>query len=137
MPSAPSAQLAMCVLPKYNAIRREDVLWMRGSQKEAEMSQRLVVFDPQDLYQLLLHYDDGKSLPLHGLVKGFAVSPILQRFLGLEVQADSWPTGAIEGNASNVMPMVHIRYEGKKVMNWTDKHEEVAWTEAPDAPNRQ
>jgi hypothetical protein len=100
------------------------------------VSQRLIVFEPEDLYQLLIHYVQGERLPMDGKVVNFGFSQFLSRWIGMEVESDSWP---VEGYAPapGAQPMIHVRYEGKKTLSWGDKGVDPAWKEAVEAPKRQ
>lgn len=99
--------------------------------------QRMIVFDPKDLYNLLLHYDEGKHLPLNAEVKDFGFSQFMQRWVGLEVESSEWPS---EGwaPAAGAQKMVHVRYEGKKTLSWSGEGEGPQnWKDGVEAPKRQ
>jgi hypothetical protein len=100
------------------------------------MASRLIVFEPEDLYQLLVHYNQGETLPMDGKVLNFGFSQFLSRWLGMEVESDRWPTEGV-APGPDAMPMVHVRYEGKKTMSWSDKGVDPRWREAVEAPKRQ
>ena len=90
------------------------------------MAQKMFIIDPQDLLNLWCHYTDG-GVPLSGEVKSIGVNPMLQRFIGIEVESDEW---------TEQTPL-HLRYEGKKVMSWKKGMDFTPWSETPDTPERQ
>lgn len=105
------------------------------------MSQRLIVFEPNDLLRLITHYTDG-AVPLNGQVRNVAVSTRLPRWIGLEVESDEWANdeGAIlrgPGGLELGQRPLHIRYEGKKIVSWGGPQDEMQWRQANETPSRQ
>lgn len=84
------------------------------------------LFDPRELYSLLVHYTDG-ACPLEGEVKEFVVHPYLHRKIGLLVESDEWTKG---------QPLF-LGYDGKRTMSWHKDGSEVSWSEKAETPNRQ
>ena len=63
-----------------------------------------LVFDPKNIYSLLVHYTDG-LVPLEGEVKEVLIHPKLSRFLALSVESDKWES----------LDPLHIRYDGQRI----------------------
>jgi len=93
-----------------------------------------VVFDANSLLKLLTHYSDG-ALPLDGELKSAGVNPYLERVIGLEVLSNEWDEVEVKAESGHLQPL-HIRYEGKKVLSWSDRHAPISWgePEAIEAP---
>jgi hypothetical protein len=85
-----------------------------------------LVFEPSNLYQLLVHYTDG-GCPLAGEVKDILVHPMLARFVALRVVSDEW---------TQESPL-HIRYEGQRTLSWVKGQENQPWTQKNETPKRQ
>lgn len=100
------------------------------------MQERLVTIDANDLLQLLLHYNDGKDIPLDAHLLNVGVSPILERWVCLMCESDNWPTGRMIPELGALSPL-QIRYEGKNIMVLSAPGQESEWFETPDAPRRQ
>jgi len=90
------------------------------------MAQKAFILEPHDLLMLWCHYTDGE-VPLNGEVKSVGVNPMLQRFVGLEVESDEWET----------LEPLQLRYEGKKVFSWSKGEGEKPWTQSNETPTRQ
>ena len=90
--------------------------------------QKMFVFDPRDLTQLLTHYTDG-MVPLDHEVGNVGFNPYLQRFVGIEVISDEWDTSE----------PLHLRYDGKRTMSWAKNQgmDTPVWEELNETPNRQ
>jgi hypothetical protein len=87
---------------------------------------KVFIFEPEDLLMLWCHYTDG-GVPLNGVIRNVGCNPMLQRFIGMEVESDEWDEAS----------PLHLRYEGKRVMSWKKGQEENPWTDTPDTPSRQ
>jgi len=88
--------------------------------------QKSFIFDPQDLYNLLVHYTDG-AIPLKGRVLAPLVNQNLPRFVGLLVESDEWDTPE----------PFHIRYDGARTATWQKGMEAHDWREREETPARQ
>jgi hypothetical protein len=89
------------------------------------MAQRQIIFDPHSLLMLLVHYNDGWDLPLECRLVAAGVHPMLDRMIGLQVEAKEW---------DEEQPL-QLRYEGRKMLTWSQKDgENVSWKATPDAP---
>lgn len=86
---------------------------------------KTLVFNPQNLLALLVHYTDG-GVPLNAELKNVLVHPSLTRMVALEVSSDEWTTS----------DPLHIRYEGNKTMTWTKGDEKPNWQDM-NTPTRQ
>lgn len=87
-----------------------------------------LIFDPQDLLHLLVHYTDGE-VPLSGEVTDFLVNPKLQRKIGLVVESPEWDTS---------VPLF-LGYDGKRVRSWAkiEGKTDPVWEERNETPRRQ
>jgi hypothetical protein len=85
-----------------------------------------LLFDPANLYSLLVHYTDGEC-PLAGEVQEILVHPALQRFVALKVRSDEW---------TREDPL-HIRYEGQRTLSWVKGQEHDPWKQKNETPKRQ
>ena len=85
-----------------------------------------LVFDPSNLYSLLVHYTDG-GVPMNGIVKDVLIHPQLSRYVALNVESDEWTTSE----------PLQIRYQGQRVMSWTKGEEEGQWAQKNEAPRKQ
>lgn len=88
--------------------------------------QRMIVFDPQDLYHLMIHYSDG-ALPLGGRVLSFEIHPLLGRMCQMKVESKEW---------EDDFPM-QFRYECNKVLTWDERSAPLEWKEGNEPPKRQ
>jgi hypothetical protein len=86
-----------------------------------------LVFDPQDLKNLLTHYTEGE-IPLSGEVTDFLVHPQLQRKIGLVITSEEWTSA----------DPLFLGYDGKRVRSWAnvDGHTEPVWEERAETPRR-
>lgn len=92
------------------------------------MAARVIEFDPESLLKLLVHYSDGR-VPLDAKLIGFGYNPLLTRYLGLEIETSE--VGE---------PVIHVRYEGRRVMTWDERGTPVEWTkegEGYETPKKQ
>lgn len=86
---------------------------------------KLVIIDIDSLYQLMVHYSDGR-IPLGGEVKEFGYSKFLPRWLQLIVESHEWQTN---------VPL-HLRFEGNKVMHLTQGND-ANWNPMNEDPSHQ
>lgn len=86
----------------------------------------MLVFEPSNLYNLLVHYTDGEC-PLNGEVRNVLVHPALERFVALSVRSDEW---------QEETPL-HLRYDGKRTMSWVKGVERAEWAQREETPRRQ
>jgi hypothetical protein len=101
------------------------------------MAQRWIQFDANSLLKLLTHYtmDHDDQIPLDAELKFAGVSNYVTRWIVLEVEAKEWD--GMEPNAEGVLPMLHVRFEGDKVMSWTQNtktHTRDMWKDAVESP---
>ena len=91
------------------------------------MPEQLVIFDEQSLLQLLTAYYDG-LIPLDAKLLQVGTSQFLQRWVGMWIESDQWPESeAITGAAEGLEPL-HLRYEGRRIMQWSKKAgDEIDW----------
>jgi len=92
------------------------------------MNTRLLVFHPQDLYNLFVHYTDGQ-LPLSGKVQTVGVSRILERIVVLGVESGEWKDDTNH-------PFV-LTFEGNRVASFDEKGQPVRNVERNENPKRQ
>lgn len=85
-----------------------------------------LIFDPSNLYNLLVHYTSGEC-PLNGVVKDVLVHPALSRFVALNVESDEWETDS----------PLHIRYEGQRTMSWVKGQDNQTFLQKNETPKRQ
>ena len=98
------------------------------------MASRLLIFDVKDLKDLLVHYTDGKLIPLDSDVAEVAVSRFVQRIISLNIESKDWPTHDVNPVTGELAPAEFI-YEGKKTFSWTKSDgDEARWIDAPDSP---
>lgn len=95
------------------------------------MAQRQLIVDDESILQLLIHYSDGKDIPLDSVLKGVGFSAVLGRLIGLEVESAKWhgPTIGTDG-----MRPLTVRYEGKKILTWANDGSTPEWRSTPDSP---
>ena len=99
------------------------------------MAQRILETDIQSLVQLIVHYCDGKEVPLDTEVLSMSVSPILQRWVMLWCKSSKWMSGGVASDGS--LAPLHIRFEGGRVMTMGNKGEDPKWALANEDPKRQ
>lgn len=98
------------------------------------MPSRLIIFDVKDLKDLIIHYTDGKLIPLDSEVLEVGVSRYMQRIISLNIESKDWDTSDVSPVTGELAPAEFI-YEGKKTFSWTKKDgDEARWIDAPDAP---
>jgi len=88
--------------------------------------QKTLVFEPANLYSLLVHYTDG-VVPLNGEVREVLVHPSLSRVVALNVTSDEW---------EDAEPL-QIRYEGQRTLTWTKGQERAEWAKLCETPKKQ
>jgi hypothetical protein len=91
--------------------------------------QRLLVFDPNDVYKLFVHYTDG-ALPLSGEVKQVGVSKTLQRMLIFMVESKEW-------REEDVASPFVVNFEGRRTATFDEKGQPVRHGEMNENPRRQ
>lgn len=98
----------------------------------------MLIFDLQSLKDLLVHYTEG-AVPLSSEAVGFSVSPVLQRYLCLEVASPEWSDHEV-GPDGLLVPLT-IRYEGNRVLKLQRPQDAgpEAWGDpgAVEAPKQQ
>jgi len=85
------------------------------------------VFDAKELIQLMLHYNDGKDIPLDVELKCVMLSPMLERYVGFECSAEDWPSGQVM--QGGIVSPLQIRYDGNRILA-LNRGEETVWKEA-------
>lgn len=87
--------------------------------------QRRIVFEAKSLLNLLIHYtmDHDQEIPLDGELRHVGISPYMGRMIGLWVESDKWSTDGVPPNPDGTLPDLHIRFEGNRVMSWTQDGE--------------
>ncbi len=93
------------------------------------MAQRMIIFDAASLLTLMKHYAEG-AIPLDGEVREVKVSSMLQRLIALVVESDAWEDTTTGNVGYGTQAPFMFRYEGKRVLKWSDKHDELRWGEA-------
>lgn len=100
-------------------------------------TQRLIIFDVQDLKDLIIHYTDGALIPLNSEVIEVGISKYLQRIVSLNIASPDWKDNDVIPATGELMPF-EFSYEGRHTMSWTDRHSEAPiWAEGNEAPKRQ
>lgn len=94
---------------------------------------KTLLIDAQSILNLLIHYSDGKAIPMDGELKSAGVSQFLQRWIGLVVESDKWEGPEVFDNAGRLLGLapVHVRYEGNHVLVWDTKGQPYEWKEGP------
>lgn len=103
------------------------------------MGSRLIVFDPDSLLKLLVHYSDG-LVPLGSAVVSVAASQHLPRWVDVTVESKDWEGKPFEtGDGYGTIQPLFIRYEGKRIMVLDHLKDVPVWSEtgAVEAPKRQ
>lgn len=101
------------------------------------MATKMLVFSPEALRDLLIHYNDGKDIPLGATIKGIAMSSRLQRWIQLLMDSDSWEAPDRVEMPGVLVPLFY-RYEGRKTLSWQRGREEgPVWAEKNEAPRLQ
>ena len=95
------------------------------------MTKRLVVFDANDLLELVKHYSahTAEPIPIEGRLLEFGPHAILTRWIGMLVEGE-WPDR--EEFAGGGQTPLHIRYSGKKVMTWGRRGQDSVWQDGDD-----
>ena len=94
-----------------------------------------IVFDLDTALALLTHYSDG-AVPLDADVRGLGVSKLLGRYIGFKVASAQWRDADLPLDPSGMLPPLDIRWEGDKVLKWSERGSPVTWEETPDALKR-
>ncbi len=90
------------------------------------MATRRIEFDGDSLLRLLTHYSDGAAVPLDAELRNLLVNKFLQRCLALDFAThEPGPQ------------LAQVRYEGRKVMVWSEKGTPVEWREGNEAPKER
>lgn len=102
------------------------------------MSTRWIHFDANSLLKLITHYtmDHDDQLPLNAELISAGVSTMMGRWIILEVESEEWE-GMLPDPKSGQLPFLHIRFEGDKVMSWTQgsqTHTHDSWKDAVESP---
>lgn len=85
------------------------------------------LFNPQALYNLLIHYTDGQ-VPMNGEVVGMVNSELLPRKIGLVVRSDEWEEST----------PLHLGYDGRRTMSWSKgMGGDPVWSQREETPRRQ
>lgn len=84
------------------------------------------IFDPQDAYNLLVHYTGGE-LPLNGQVRQAGCNAYLPRLAQFLVESEEWTEST---------PM-QIRYDGKRVASWSDGQGDLHFEQKEETPKLQ
>lgn len=90
---------------------------------------RLLLFDPNDVYKLFVHYTDGK-LPMGGEVRQLGISETLGRMLIFFVESPEWSEEDVK------TPFVVI-FEGRTTATFDEKGQPVRHDEMNEDPRRQ
>jgi hypothetical protein len=88
------------------------------------MGSKILVISPESLRDLLVHYTDG-VVPLDARIISIGTSQYFQRWIGIEMESGQWSGDKAE-NSEAYSPL-HLRYEGKKILTWGDKHKPYEW----------
>lgn len=94
-----------------------------------------IVFDLDTIMALLTHYSDG-AVPLDATVSQILVSKMLQRYVVFETASAQWEDADLPLNAAGQLPPLDIRWEGGKVLKWSEKGTTPTWGDSPDAIRR-
>lgn len=103
------------------------------------MARRWIEFDSNSLLKLLTHYtmDSNDQIPLDAELRSAGVSQYVARWIMLEVESKEWD-GLATDPITHEAPMLHIRFEGNKVMSWTQApsspHTKDSWKEEVESP---
>ena len=102
------------------------------------MAERLIIFDANSLLKLITHYtmDHEEQIPLDAELRSAGVSTMIGRWVILEVEAKEWDGGEIDPITMEP-PMMHVRFEGNKVMSWKqgkETHTKDSWRDAVESP---
>lgn len=98
---------------------------------------KLITFEPKELLDLIVHYCDGRGLPLDVDLLGVGVSQFLPRWVGLECASSKWMDGREgQGDEQGRLSPLHIRYEGKRIMTFGEKGTPYDWRDGNDTPRR-
>lgn len=96
---------------------------------------RRIVFDVDSLLALLTHYSDG-AVPLDAEVLNIGASRLLGRYIGLTISSADWRDPDLPRDRLGMLPPLDIRWEGGKVLKWSEKGTPVEWGDSPDALKR-
>ena len=88
---------------------------------------KVIQFDANDFCKMLTSYTEG-LLPLDFELDAVAVDTILKRQIAFIGRSKQWQDEPISGK-EEYNPLV-LRYEGKHIMSWGRKGDEVFWGEA-------
>jgi hypothetical protein len=101
------------------------------------MAQRWIHFDANSLLKLLTHYtmDHDDQIPLEAELRTCGVSTVMGRYVIMEVEAKEW--NGMTPDATGQLPLFHVRFEGNKVMSWTqnaETHTKDSWRHEVESP---
>jgi hypothetical protein len=88
------------------------------------MGTKLIVVDGQSLLNLLIHYTDG-AIDLDSKLINVGVSQYLGEWVGIVVESSQWKDPKLTGQ--DAYGPLHIRYEGKKILKWSEKGTPYDW----------
>jgi hypothetical protein len=103
------------------------------------MAQRWIHFDANSLLKLLTHYtmDHDDQIPLDAELRSAGVSTVMGRYIVLEVESKEW--NGMEPETTGLLPLLHVRFEGDKVLSWTQSpnnpvHTKDSWKDQVGSP---
>ena len=99
------------------------------------MANRLVAFDAASLANLLTHYSQGE-IPLGAEIRRVMSSAILPSWIGVVIESPSWENTPLASAGYGEQQPYVFRFEAGRILNWTDRHDELNWKEAIEAPRR-
>jgi hypothetical protein len=84
-----------------------------------------IIFEGDTLVKLLTAYFDGE-VPLDAKILNVMVSPVLNRWIGIEIESGQWPDLP---NTNGQPEYLHLRYEGRRNMRWSkaDGDKPINW----------
>lgn len=89
-------------------------------------NRQLIIFEGDSLLRLLTAYYDGE-VPLDAKLLKVGTSQHLQRWVGLRVRSEQWPSDSNIENKDGMYPL-QLRYEGKRNMSWSKKDgDNIKW----------
>lgn len=99
-------------------------------QQPIEGKIRRVIFSPETLIALMQHYseDHEDRIPLDATLVSMGPTR-LERMIVMLMESQSWEGGTTHGreNKIGILSPLHFRYEGKKVLSWGGKSQELKW----------
>ena len=105
------------------------------------MIQKRIEIDANSILKLITHYtqDLKYPMPLDAELVAAGISPVLHRWIMLEVSSEEWDRAGVPINPDTHEPeMYHVRYEGCSVGSWMSQGGEdqgkMEWKESVEAP---